>query len=577
MDSNNLLNIDVPNDFLEFNNLNELHKITNEKPSAGVKMVSEDLMIKNNFNVNDVGRILLSTEKLVQPNNFKIVDTLQNGLSYGANSGSQTDKLYKNTYEKFSAGVNMVTEDLMSKNNVNVDDVENILLSTDILLQPNNLNIIDKLQFNGSSCGEKSGSEVVLMEHQDFSIVLSDAARKKLLEDMLVAEDINKLKLKISELEDIIEDQKKKIVELSYDYESFKDNDKKTKFYTGLPCFNTAKALFELLEKDLPLIHHNTKISKFQMFLLTLMKLRNDFSFRELGYKFNVSESTASHYFHKCLFVMYCKLKHLIVWPTREQLWETTPAEFKEAFGSNFVTILDCFEVYTEMPSDKKAAGQLFSSYKHHHTIKILLGITPHGAISFVSNAFVGRASDKFVTQKSKILDHILVGDIVMADRGFLIEDSLEKIHAHLKIPAFTRSLDQLHPIDVEKTRKIAHIRIHVERKIGETKQKFLFLDGKLPISMISKYTSLCDVPVIDQAIVVACALINLCPGIIVTKKKKILISVSVYILYILLSLNNKNKKKIKLKNDFIFLNLFYVTNHILISFHKFFFQIKIF
>lgn len=484
MDSNHLLNVEVPTDFLEFNNFNELHKNTYVKPSAGVKMVSEDLVLKNNFNVDDV-----------ETTNLKIVDGLQSGFSYGENSGS---------------------EDLICKNDYNVDDVDKILLSTDIVVQPNNLNILDKLQRGASD------SDVVLMEHRDFNIVLSEAARKKLLEEMLVAEDINKLKLKISDLEQKIQDQEKKILELSYDYESFKNNDKKTRFYTGLPCFNTAKALYELLEKDLPVIHHNTKLSKFQMFLLTLMKLRNNFSFRELGFKFNISESTASHYFHKCLFVMYCKLKNLIVWPTREQLWETTPAEFKEAFGSNFVTILDCFEVYTEMPSDKKAAGQLFSSYKHHHTIKILLGITPHGAISFVSNAFVGRASDKYVTQESKILDHILVGDIVMADRGFLIEDSLVKIHAHLKIPAFTRSLDQLHPIDVEKTRKIAHIRIHVERKIGETKQKFLFLDGKLPISMISKYTSLCDVPVIDQAIVVACALINLCPGIVVSKKKNV-------------------------------------------------------
>lgn len=429
---------------------------------------------------------------------------------------NQLNEIHKGNAEDFcSNDPIMVLNNCLDSNNFNHDEQMNVRKKSAgvKMVEFNNFNfVVDKLQ-NG-------GSELVLSEHNDFEIVLTDRARKQLLNEMLEDERMDKMQQKIKELEVIIKEQDKQIMELSYDYESFKDNDKKTRFYTGLPCFNTAKALFEFLEKDLPVRHHNGKLSRFQMFLLTLMKLRNDFSFRELGYKFNISESTASHYFHKCIFVMYSKLKHLIVWPSREQLWESSPAEFKEAFGSNLVTILDCFEVNTEIPSDKKAAGQLFSSYKHHHTIKILLGITPHGAISFVSNAFVGRASDKHITKVSKILDHILVGDIVMADRGFLIEDSLVKIHAHLKIPAFTRSLDQLHPIDVEKTRKIAHIRIHVERKIGETKQKFLFLDGKLPISMISKFTSLCDVPVIDQAIVVACALINLCPGIIVTKDK---------------------------------------------------------
>lgn len=131
------------------------------------------------------------------------------------------------------------------------------------MVQPKQLNFVGKLQ----NClyGKKCGSIVVLMEHRDFNIVLSDLARKQLLEEMLVSEDINKMKLKIVELENIILDKEKQIVELSYNYDNFKDNDKKTRFYIG--CFNTAKALFEFLEKDLPVIHHN-KINQFQMFFI---------------------------------------------------------------------------------------------------------------------------------------------------------------------------------------------------------------------------------------------------------------------------------------------------------------------
>lgn len=54
-----------------------------------------------------------------------------------------------------------------------------------------------------------------------------------------------------------------------------------------------------------------------------------------------------------------------------------------------------------------------------------------------------------------------------MADRGFTIHESILMQRAELVIPAFTKGRDQLHPIDVEKTRGIANVRIHVERVIG--------------------------------------------------------------------------------------------------------------
>ena len=55
-----------------------------------------------------------------------------------------------------------------------------------------------------------------------------------------------------------------------------------------------------------------------------------------------------------------------------------------------------------------------FSSYKNHYTVKFLIGITPHGSISFVSKAWGGKTSDKF----------LLRGDLVLEDRGFTIRKS---------------------------------------------------------------------------------------------------------------------------------------------------------
>ena len=54
-------------------------------------------------------------------------------------------------------------------------------------------------------------------------------------------------------------------------------------------------------------------------------------------------------------------------------------------------------------------------------------------------------------------LDKLLPGDIVLADRGFDISDSVGTVHARLHIPAFTKGKNQLTASEVEETRTIAN------------------------------------------------------------------------------------------------------------------------
>ena len=73
-----------------------------------------------------------------------------------------------------------------------------------------------------------------------------------------------------------------------------------------------------------------------------------------------------------------------------------------------------------------------------------------------------------------------------MADRGFTIAESVGLKQAKLVIPAFTKGKSQLDPVDVEKTRGIASVRIQVERVIGLLWRKYTILESTLPTDFLA-------------------------------------------------------------------------------------------
>ncbi|XP_051803284.1 COMM domain-containing protein 2 isoform X2 [Acanthochromis polyacanthus] len=296
----------------------------------------------------------------------------------------------------------------------------------------------------------------------------------------------------------------------TYDRSAFVDNDEKVLFFTGLPTYQILLAIYTFLGPHLPV---KKSLDKFQQLILTLMRLRLNVSTTFLSYAFNVSIVTASRVVSDVIDVMFIRMKPLIVWPEREQLQKTMPMQFRKHFGTKCVVIIDCFEVFIERPSNLVARAETWSSYKHLNTIKFLIGITPQGTVSYISNAWGGRANDKYITENYGFLEKILPGDLIPADRGFNIQTALACRMAHVKIPAFTRGKSQLAHVDLETTRKIAHVRIHVERVIGCVRQKYTILEGVLPIDflMCKDSDGYCTIDKIG----LVCALVNLCPSVV--------------------------------------------------------------
>ena len=229
------------------------------------------------------------------------------------------------------------------------------------------------------------------------------------------------------------------------------------------------------------------KLSKYEEFIITLIRLRLAVFTFFLADIFGVSNARVSQIFTTWVNFMYHILTPLLVWPSTPVIKKFLPKSFKLSYP-NTVCIIDCTEFFIHKPRSPSAQSRTYSVYKHHNTYKALIGITPSGAIIFVSNLWGGNTSDRYITQHCGFLDNVRPGHEIMADRGFLIRDLLLEKGAKLVIPPFTKKCNwgkgkRLLQSDIIKTRRIANLRIHVERAIERLKN-FNILSNTMPLTL---------------------------------------------------------------------------------------------
>ena len=117
---------------------------------------------------------------------------------------------------------------------------------------------------------------------------------------------------------------------------------------------------------------------------LVLVKLRLNLVTGDLAHRFGISVGLVSKIFQKWLDVMFVRLRFLITWPSREVLKQNMPEVFKQLYP-NCRVIIDCSEIFIETPTSFSARSKTYSNYKKHNTVKFLIGVTPCGTISYLS------------------------------------------------------------------------------------------------------------------------------------------------------------------------------------------------
>ncbi|XP_057310150.1 uncharacterized protein LOC130648135 [Hydractinia symbiolongicarpus] len=143
-----------------------------------------------------------------------------------------------------------------------------------------------------------------------------------------------------------------------------------------------------------------------------------------------------------------------------------------------WVNYIYCVEFKIAVPSSLYLHKMMYSEYKSHTTVKVLVGIAPGGSFTFISSAYP---------------ELWQAGDAIMADRGFLIEDYVTPLSVELIMPSFLKGREQFSESEVVKSQQIASERIHVEKMIQRLKC-FRIFDRVIPVNMLNSLNQIISV-----------------------------------------------------------------------------------
>lgn len=203
--------------------------------------------------------------------------------------------------------------------------------------------------------------------------------------------------------------------------------------------------------------------------LMTLMKLRHNYTNLHLGQLFQCGSSCVANVVLTFIYVLHeLWFKDIMAAvPSREKNQSSLPLSFQMFRNCRMVIV--CTDVEIATPASMDLQKHTYSSYRGMHSFKILLGVAPNAVITYCSRLYPGSVSDKAIVAKSGILDVFKSGDVVLADKGFLIRDLLPE-GVSLNIPPFLHH-GKLTKSEVKLTKDIARTRIHVERANARLKE----------------------------------------------------------------------------------------------------------
>lgn len=156
------------------------------------------------------------------------------------------------------------------------------------------------------------------------------------------------------------------------------------------------------------------------------------------------------------------------------------PTDLRSKFPKTRL-IFDCTEVPIQKPSQPIAQQATFSTYKNRNTVKVLVGMSSGGLITYISPAYGGATSDRQIVERSRLPTKCDPGDQIMGDKRFNVEDLFLPYQVTVNIPTFFRKKNRMSSAAVLRDRKVSSKRVHIERIIGLAKTYKILRDSLTP------------------------------------------------------------------------------------------------
>ena len=101
--------------------------------------------------------------------------------------------------------------------------------------------------------------------------------------------------------------------------------------------------------------------------------------------------------------------------------------------------VIDCTDIEIAAPSLMSQQNATYSNCRGMSSFKVIVGVAPNAVITYVSNLYPGAISDKEIVKRSGVMNHMASGDLILADKGFLIQDIVPQ-GVSVNIPPFSQN-----------------------------------------------------------------------------------------------------------------------------------------
>nr|XP_012774661.1 uncharacterized protein LOC101480193 isoform X3 [Maylandia zebra] len=319
-------------------------------------------------------------------------------------------------------------------------------------------------------------------------------------QNMKLKEEMGTLRKEIQELK----------MQSAFGLQRFAGSDDDIQFYTGFASYRHFMMFWGLIEPSVHKViyrsrseaterseavnasHTRQSLQPIDELFLFQMCLAAGLEERDLADRFGIHPLTVSGIISSWTNYLYTLLGSVCIWIDAEDIKAHLPDDFKD-FPDTQV-IVTCTELKCQTASSTLPQREMFSP--SHCTMKGLIGMAPHGAVTFVSSLYQGSISDEELFRRSGLADLLTEDMAIVVDEGFLMSDCVDwKVYC----PAFLSQNSQMLAHSGFQRQEIERLSAHVESVIRRVKENKL-LDSVIPLSISGS---------IKEIFTVACLLIN--------------------------------------------------------------------